>query len=56
VSNLAPYPDKATALQRMHDGGSAETFVRFDNYEDELPKIVLIERNGEVLCSASSCE
>ncbi|KAM8702986.1 hypothetical protein ACLKA7_005345 [Drosophila subpalustris] len=54
VSNLAPYPDKETALQRMHDGGSAETFVRFDDYEGELPKIVLIELNGQTLCSASS--
>jgi len=40
----------------MHDGGTAEIFVRFDNYEDELPKIVLIELNGQELCTANSCE
>ncbi|XP_034489085.1 serine protease gd-like isoform X2 [Drosophila innubila] len=56
VSNLGPYPNRETALQRMHDGGSAELFVRFDNYVGQLPKIVLIELNGEVLCTSSSYE
>ncbi|XP_017856482.1 PREDICTED: brain-specific serine protease 4 [Drosophila arizonae] len=56
ISSLAPYPSKEVALQNMHDGGRAECFVRFTGYGDELPKIVRIELNGQVLCTASSYE
>ncbi|XP_034489089.1 serine protease gd-like [Drosophila innubila] len=54
VSNLEPYP--TTAFQRKQDLGSGEAFVHFDYFENELPKIVLIEINGQKLCTVSSCE
>ncbi|EDW68302.2 brain-specific serine protease 4 [Drosophila virilis] len=53
VSSLDPYPDKQTALQAMHNGGRAECFVRFDGYVHLVPKVVHIELNGQVLCTAS---
>ncbi|XP_017845315.1 uncharacterized protein LOC108601868 [Drosophila busckii] len=52
ISSLMPYPNKETALQRMQDGGRGEIYVRFDNYHSELPKIVRIELNGQLLCNA----
>ncbi|KAH8418092.1 hypothetical protein KR222_011600 [Zaprionus bogoriensis] len=53
ISNLMPYPDQATAVQNMHNGGHADINVRFDGHWDELPKIVRIVLNGQELCSAS---
>lgn len=56
ISSLMPYPNEAKALQNMHDGGRADTYVRFDGHWDELPKIIGIELNKQVLCTAGACE
>ncbi|XP_032597972.1 CLIP domain-containing serine protease B9 isoform X2 [Drosophila grimshawi] len=53
VGGLEAYPDKATALQNMHNGGRAEISVGFYGHWDELPKIVEIKLNDDVLCTSS---
>ncbi|EDW81668.2 uncharacterized protein Dwil_GK10896 [Drosophila willistoni] len=53
VSNLHPYPNKEKAYENMFAGGRGESYVTFDNFHDELPKIVRVELNGQVYCTAS---
>ncbi|EDW97606.1 serine protease gd [Drosophila yakuba] len=50
VSSLKPYPDKATAFEKIRSGERGEVFVRFQDFGDELPKLVRAEFNDQVLC------
>ncbi|XP_022211570.2 phenoloxidase-activating factor 1 [Drosophila obscura] len=53
VSSMGGYPDKETAFEKMRSGGRGEAFVKFQNYGNELPKLIKVELNGHVYCSAS---
>uniref|UniRef100_A0A6P4F0J4 Serine protease gd-like n=1 Tax=Drosophila rhopaloa TaxID=1041015 RepID=A0A6P4F0J4_DRORH len=50
VSPLMPYPSKALAFEKIHNGERGTVFVRFQDFGNELPKLTYAEVNGEVLC------
>ncbi|KAL7730501.1 hypothetical protein ACLKA6_000504 [Drosophila palustris] len=54
VSHMEPYPP--TVLQRRNGLVSGEVLVHFDDFQEVLPKITLIEFNGQELCTTSPCE
>ncbi|XP_034115053.1 serine protease gd [Drosophila albomicans] len=53
VSSMAPYPDKETAFDRIRAGYSAQAFVYFDDYREELPKLIQVQVNGHIICTAN---
>ncbi|EDW24618.1 GL23295 [Drosophila persimilis] len=53
VSSMGGYPDKQQAFEKMRSGGRGQAFVSFQNYGNELPKLIKVELNGHVYCSAS---
>ncbi|EDV48860.1 serine protease gd [Drosophila erecta] len=50
VSSLTPYPNKESAFEKIHRGERGEVFVRFQDFGNELPKLVRVKFNDEVLC------
>ncbi|SPP88075.1 phenoloxidase-activating factor 1 [Drosophila guanche] len=53
VSSMGGYPDKESAFEKMRSGGRGQAFVRFQDYGNELPKLIRAELNGHVYCSTS---
>ncbi|XP_017046728.1 serine protease gd [Drosophila ficusphila] len=53
VGSLMPYPTKDQAFERIHDGGLGQVYVRFQDFGNELPKLVYAKFNDEVLCRNS---
>ncbi|XP_037730952.1 serine protease gd [Drosophila subpulchrella] len=50
VGSLLPYPSKDSAFENIHNGERGQVFVRFQNFGDELPKLIRAEFNDELLC------
>nr|XP_016938543.2 serine protease gd [Drosophila suzukii] len=50
VGSLQPYPSKDSAFEKIRNGERGQVFVRFQNFGDELPKLIRAEFNDELLC------
>ncbi|XP_017001400.2 chymotrypsin-like protease CTRL-1 [Drosophila takahashii] len=50
VSSLTPYPSKDSAFEKIHNGERGQVYVRFQNFGNELPKLIRAEFNDELLC------
>ncbi|KAH8284023.1 hypothetical protein KR054_007643 [Drosophila jambulina] len=53
VSSLQPYPSKDQAFENIHNGERGQVFVDFQNFGNELPKLIRLELNDQLLCSNS---
>ncbi|KAH8338345.1 hypothetical protein KR059_000937 [Drosophila kikkawai] len=51
VSSLKPYPSKDEAFENIHNGERGQVFVDFQDFGNELPKLIRLELNDQVLCS-----
>jgi len=56
AGNSEPYPSKDSAFEKIRNGERGQVFVRFQNFGDELPKLIRAEFNDELLCRNDECE